>query len=124
MRNAILIGAALLTLWTTGAAFAAESACTPTDQAAAQLKTPLIRSNDDAIQLTKQYFRLATDQPDMFDKRKYAIDVTRAGEVWTATIVFMRRPRMPWDDWKRRGRVGRVTLCGYDGHLISWDASY
>jgi len=79
MRNAILIGATLLTLWTSGAAFAAESACTPTDQAFAQLKTPLIRSNDDAIQLTKQYFRLATDQPDMFDKRKYAIDVTRAG---------------------------------------------
>jgi len=102
----------------------ADTACTPADATAAQLKSPLIKSNDDAIQLTKEYFRMATDQRDMFDQRKYAFDVVRNGDVWTATLIFMRRPRYPWDDWKRRGRVGRVSLCGYDGHLMGVEASF
>jgi hypothetical protein len=67
---------------------------------------------------------MATDQRDMFDKRKYAFDVARTGDVWTATLIFMRRPRYPWDDWKRRGRVGKVTLCGFDGHLMGVEASF
>ena len=107
----------------TGAA-RAETACTAADATAAQLKSPLIKSNDDAIQLSKEYFRMATDQRDMFDKRKYGFDVVRNGEVWTASLIFMRRPRYPWDEWKRRGRVGKVTLCGYDGRLIGFEASY
>ncbi len=125
MRRMITCLSAALVLAAAGAAPArAETGCTPADATAAQLKSPLIKTNDDAIQLTKQYFRLATDQRDMFDNRKYAIDVARSGEIWTATLIFMRRPRFPWDDWKRRGRVGKVTLCGYDGRLMGVEASY
>ncbi len=102
----------------------ADTTCTAADATAAQLKSPLIKSNDDAIQLTKQYFRMATDQREMFDQRKYAFDVVRTGDVWTATVIFMRRPRYPWDEWKRRGRVGKVTLCGQDGRLLGIEATY
>ena len=102
----------------------ADTTCTAADATAAQLKSPLIKSNDDAIQLTKQYFRMATDQREMFDQRKYAFDVVRTGDIWTATVIFMRRPRYPWDEWKRRGRVGKVTLCGQDGRLLGIEATY
>ena len=102
----------------------AEPGCAPSDVAAVALKGPLIKANDDAIQLAKQYFRLATDQRDMFEERKYAIDIARNGEVWTASIFFMKRPRLPWDDWKRRGKVGKVVMCGYDGKLLGWEATY
>ena len=102
----------------------AEPVCAASDATAAQLKSPLIKANDDAIQLAKQYFRLATEQRDMFDKRKYAIDVTRNGEVWTAVIIFMKRPHYPWEDWKRHGKVGRVTICGFDGRVLGVEATY
>jgi hypothetical protein len=124
MRHMILILVATAALAVAGAKAVAEPVCAPGDVAAAQLKSPLIKSGDDAIQLSKSYFSLATDQRDMFDKRKYAFDVVRSGEVWTATIIFMRRPRYPWDDWKRRGRVGKVTLCGFDGRLLGIEATY
>lgn len=112
-----------LALASTGAV-RAEGTCQASDVAAAQLKSPLIKSNDDAIALAKDYFALATGQHDLFEKRRYDFDVARAGEVWTATVVWMRRPRYPWDDWKRRGKVGKVTLCGYDGHLIGVETTY
>ena len=102
----------------------ADTTCTPADATAAHLKSPLIKSNDDAIQMSKEYFRMATDQREMFDQRKYAFDVVRTGDIWTATVIFMRRPRYPWDEWKRRGRVGKVTLCGYDGRLLGVETSY
>ena len=130
MRHQITgTGLALALIAAVGAAMVAaparaETACTAADATAAQLKSPLVKSNDDAIQLSKQYFRMATDQRDMFDQRKYGFDVVRNGEVWTATLIFMRRPRYPWDEWKRRGRVGKVTLCGYDGHLMGLETSY
>jgi hypothetical protein len=126
MRQQIIglgIALALCMTLATGAA-RADTACTAADATAAQLKSPLIKANDDAIQMAKEYFRMATDQRDMFDKRKYGFDVARTGEVWTATLIFMRRPRYPWDEWKRRGRVGKVTLCGYDGRLMGLEASY
>jgi len=124
MRNVILILAATAALAMACGQAIAEPVCTPGDATAAQLKSPLIKSNDDAVQLAKSYFGLATDQRDMFEKRKYAFDVVRSGEVWTATIIFMRRPRYPWDDWKRRGRVGKVSLCGFDGRLLGIEATY
>ena len=103
---------------------AAETTCAASDATSAQLKSPLVKSTDDAVVLTKSYFSLATAQRDMFDKRKYAFDVVRQGDAWVTSIIFMRRPRYPWDDWKRRGRVGRVAVCSYDGRLISLEATY
>ncbi len=122
MRHMILIAAAASLMSAGGAS--AQVSCNAGDATAAQLKSPLVKSNDDAIALAKDYFRLATDQRDMFDKRKYAVDVVRSGDVWTASIIFMKRPRYPWDDWKRRGRVGRVTICGYDGRIMGVEATY
>ncbi len=122
MRNMILISL-VVSLLASGQA-RAENSCTAADASAAHLKSPLVKSQDDAAALARDYFRMATDQRDMFDKRKYAVDVTQAGETWTASIVFMKRPRYPWDDWKRRGRVGRVTLCGYDGRILGFEATY
>ncbi len=102
----------------------AEPGCNASDVAQSQLKSPLIKSSDDAIAMAKNYFSLATDQRDMFEKRRYAFDVAHTGDTWSASIIFMRRPRYPWDDWKRRGRVGKVTLCGFDGRLMGLETTY
>lgn len=88
------------------------------------LRTPLIKKNDDAVDLAKGYFSVASGQTRMFEKRRYDFDVVRAGEVWTVTITWMRRPRYFWEDWKRAGRVGKVSLCGLDGRLASIEVSY
>ena len=123
LMHLMLLFAAAAMLTSAGCA-TAEVACNAGDASTAQLKSPMIKSNDDAAALARDYFRLATDQRDMFDKRKYVVDVTRTGDVWTASIIFMKRPRYPWDDWKRRGRVGRVTLCGFDGRIMGLEATY
>ena len=122
MRNMILIGLAV-SLLACGQA-GAETGCTAADASAAHLKSPLIKSQDDAAALARDYFRMATDQRDMFDKRKYAVDVVQTGEIWTASIIFMKRPHYPWEDWKRHGKVGRVTICGFDGRLLGIEATY
>ena len=115
---------AVLSLAASAAPALAEPGCNATDVAHSQLKSPLIKSSDDAIAMAKNYFSMATDQRDMFEKRRYAFDVAHTGDTWSTSIIFMRRPRYPWDDWKRRGRVGKVTVCGFDGRLMGLETTY
>jgi len=124
MRIAIAATAAALMLSVAAGPAFADTTCNAADATQAQLKSPLIKSNDDAIAMAKDYFRIATDQREMFEKRKYSFDVARAGETWVTSIIFMRRPHYPWEDWKRRGRVGKVTVCGFDGRLMGLEATY
>jgi hypothetical protein len=106
-------------------AWAGEPApCAPGETQIPGLKTPLIKRNDDAVDLAKAYFATASSQSKMFDKRRYAFDVVRAGETWSVTITWMRRPRYFWEDWKRAGRVGKVNLCGLDGRLMGIEVTY
>lgn len=120
--TALALAAALLLA---APAFASEPApCAPSEAQVPGLRTPLIKRNDDAVDLAKAYYATASGQTKMFEKRRYAFDVVRAGETWSVAITWMRRPRYFWEDWKRAGRVGKVSLCGLDGRLMGIEVTY